>query len=131
MVAVVIGGAAVIGAGASIVSGNKAAKAQEQGNAQAIAEQRREYDLTRTDYAPWRTAGAAAVNKLMSAYGLAPATGTGATGTGSTGAYGGFFTSPGYQFRMDEGLKAIDRGSQYGRDRRYFRPAINTKPWGR
>jgi hypothetical protein len=27
------------------------------------------------------------------------------------GAYGGFFTSPGYAFRRDEGLKAIDRGA--------------------
>jgi hypothetical protein len=39
MVAVAIGAAAVLGAGASIISGNKAAKAQEQGDAdQSIAE---------------------------------------------------------------------------------------------
>jgi hypothetical protein len=36
----------------------------------------------------------------------------GAQGTqGGIDAYGGFFTSPGYAFRRDEGLKAIDRGA--------------------
>jgi hypothetical protein len=117
MVAVAIGGAAVLGAGATMIAGNKAANAQTQSNAAAIAEQRREYDLTRSDYAPWRAAGSAAVNKLVSAYGLSTpsAGGTGAAaGTGTSAgsdAYGGFFTSPGYQFRLSEGLKAIDRGA--------------------
>jgi hypothetical protein len=52
------------------------------------------------------------------AYGLSsPSLGTagntpGAQGTqGGIDAYGGFFTSPGYAFRRDEGLKAIDRGA--------------------
>lgn len=118
MVAVAIGGAAVLGAGASIISGNKAAKASEKGDAAAIAESRREYDQTRADYAPWRTAGASAVGALTNAYGLNSQLGTagnvpGAQGTqgSQVGAYGGFFASPGYQFRLDEGLKAIDRGA--------------------
>jgi hypothetical protein len=119
MVAVAIGGAAVLGAGASIISGNKAAKAQQKGDAAAIAEQRRQYDLTRADYAPWRTAGASAVGALTRAYGLSPSLGSagntpGAAGTEGgidSGAYGGFFASPGYAFRRDEGLKAIDRGA--------------------
>jgi hypothetical protein len=51
------------------------------------------------------------VGALVNAYGLPG--GPNPTGTGTTGsnAYGGFFTSPGYQFRMDQGLQAIDRGA--------------------
>jgi hypothetical protein len=101
MVAVAIGGSAILGAGASIIGGNKAAKAQEKASAASIAEERRQYDLTRADYAPWRTAGAGAVGRLEEAYGLKP----------STQPYGGFFTSPGYEFRRDEGIKAIERSA--------------------
>lgn len=176
MVAVAIGGAAVLGAGASIVSGNKAAKAQEKGADQAAATQKYMYDTTRNDYAPWREAGNTALNALMSLYGLpangsttaagtqglpnnetqepadsggggffegvivqgwrqriasgqatiddapafvraklgapqttpTPATGTGAP-AGPATPYGGLQTSPGYEFRRDEGIKAIER----------------------
>lgn len=111
MVAVAIGGA-VLGAGATIVAGSMASSAQQQSNAQAIAEQRRQYDQTRADYAPWRAAGASAVGALTNAYGL-NTTGTGAGTGGAAGSpsYGGFFASPGYQFRRDQGLQAIDRGA--------------------
>jgi hypothetical protein len=118
MVAVAIGGAAILGAGASIVSGNKAAKAQTKAADMSVAEQRRQYDQTRTDYAPWRAAGTSALTALTNTYGLNGNLGTagnvpGAQGTqgSQVGAYGGFFTSPGYQFRLSEGLKAIDRGA--------------------
>jgi hypothetical protein len=110
--AIAIAGAAVVGAGASIISGNKAAKAQKQAADLSVAEQRRQYDQTRTDYAPWRAAGSSAVNALANTYGLNGSSNPGAVGTEQPeGAYGGFFTSPGYQFRMSEGLKAIDRGA--------------------
>lgn len=116
MVAVAIGAAAVVGAGATVVAGNKASKAQVTSTNAAITAQQTQNDQTRADYAPWRTAGASALGALTNAYGL---TGTsanpGAVGTEQgqpdTGAYGGFFTSPGYAFRRDEGLKAIDRGA--------------------
>lgn len=110
MVAVAIGGAAVVGAGASIVSGNKAAKAQKRAADQSVAESRRQYDLTRSDYAPWREAGVTAIDALLSAYGLRPR-GSATGASGGSGAYGGFFTSPGYEFRRDEGLRAIDRSN--------------------
>jgi hypothetical protein len=70
MVAVAIGGAAVLGAGASIIAGNKAANAQVQSTNAAIAADTRQNDLTRADYAPWRTAGASALGALSNAYGL-------------------------------------------------------------
>lgn len=115
--AVAIVGAAVIGAGASIIAGNKAAKAQVTSANAAIANEKQQSDQTRADFAPWREAGGLALGGLTRAYGL---TGTGGGSPGAvgteqgqpdTGAYGGFFASPGYQFRRDEGLKAIDRGA--------------------
>jgi hypothetical protein len=108
-----IGGAAVIGAGASIVSGNKAAKAQTQASNASIAEQRREYDQSRADMAPWLNTGSSALSKLAGLYGVTP-TGSTAAPTGGTtgaGAYGGFFASPGYQFRLDQGVQAVERSA--------------------
>lgn len=117
MVAVAIGAAAVVGAGATVIAGNKASKAQGQSTNAAITAQQTQNDQTRADFAPWREAGGLALGGLTRAYGL---TGTGGGSPGAvgteqgqpdTGAYGGFFTSPGYQFRLSEGLKAIDRGA--------------------
>lgn len=112
-IGIAIGGAALIGAGASIYAGSKASKAQQQGANAAIAEDRRQYDQTRTDFAPWRTTGASALAKLAGMYGIGDAPGTTATpGTMTgTGDYGGFFTSPGYQFRRDQGVQAVERSA--------------------
>lgn len=98
----------VIGAVASSKASKKAAKAQTQAAELAIAEQRRQYDLTRTDLAPWRTAGTAAIDKLSAVYGLNGKTATNPDGTPAQ--YGGFFNSPDYQFRRDESLKAANAG---------------------
>lgn len=95
MVAVAIGGAAVLGAGASVISGNKASKAQQQAADASVAEQRRQYDQTRADYAPWREAGKSALSRLNAEM----------TGGPSTA----FVATPGYQFRMDQSLKALER----------------------
>jgi hypothetical protein len=115
VVAVAIGGAAVLGAGATIVAGNKASKAQIQSTNAAIAADTRQNDLTRADFAPWRAAGGLALGALTNAYGLNGSTSPGPVGNEQgqplSSAYGGFFTSPGYAFRRDEGLKAIDRGA--------------------
>lgn len=104
--------AAVVGAGlgavASIKSAKKAAKAQKYAADQSVAEQRRQYDLTRADLAPWRTAGTAAIDKLSAVYGLNGKTATNPDGTPAQ--YGGFFNSPDYQFRRDESLKAANAG---------------------
>lgn len=117
MVGVAIAGSAVIGGATSMVAGSKAAKAQKSAAAQAaaaeqaaaeaqIAEQRRQYDLTRADYAPYREVGYGALGKLAGMYGV----NTGNQQLGYTGD-NSFTTSPGYQFRMDEGMKAIDRSN--------------------
>lgn len=94
-------GATGLGAASQIIAGNKASNAQQKGIEAGIAEQRRQYDTTREDFAPWRTAGTAALGTLTRAYGL-----DGQPADRST-----FFTSPGYEFRRDEGIKAVERSA--------------------
>lgn len=67
----------LVSAGASIVGGmmsadasENASNAQLESNAQAIAEQRRQYDQNRADLAPWRNSGSAAANRLALLMGL-------------------------------------------------------------
>lgn len=121
--AAVLAGAAIVGAGASIISGNKAANAQTQAANTQVAEQRRQYDTSRADLAPWRDVGGSALGKLAGMYGAGGQSGQPNTGGGdpaATGAdqiapagnsYGGFFTSPGYQWRRDQGVQAVERSA--------------------
>lgn len=175
-VGAVIGGS-VLGAGASIVSGNKAANAQKQAADSASQVQQYMYDTSRADAAPYRDVGTSALYKLANMYGvpisssaktastdwtayvqnnpdlqaeysrlaqsgnspfsspadygqwhyntygagenrsLAPYQTTLASQFGANdnnandNSYGGFQESPGYQFRLDEGLKAIQRSA--------------------
>lgn len=97
MVAVAIGGSALIGAGASAYAGSKASKAQKKAADQTVAEQRRQYDQTRADYAPWRTTGETALARLNNEMTNGPTT--------------AFKASPGYDFRLKEGLKATERAA--------------------
>jgi hypothetical protein len=141
--AAIVGGSVVsglIGANAS----KKAAKAQSASDAAAIEEQRRQFDLSRGDLAPWRGVGSQAINQLGSLYGFSPtmqapqggitqATLGGSAGIGDlarrfgesrgitqypgaqqqapSGAapngMAGFWASPDYQFRRDEGQRDI------------------------
>ena len=68
----------------------------------ATALQREQYDQTRADLAPYRTAGTNALAQLTA--GTAP----GGQFTKSFG-MSDFEQDPGYGFRMSEGLKALDR----------------------
>jgi hypothetical protein len=140
-----IAGAAIVGAGASVISGNKAAGAVKDSAAQSDATNRYIYDTTRQDYAPYREVGTNALNKLAGLYGVQGSTPTPTPTTGVAGAfggfsynpatgqftqqaapstqattqqttapadpYGGFTATPGYQFRRDEALKAIERSA--------------------
>lgn len=175
-----IAGASVIGAGSSIISGNKSAGAVKDSAAATNETNRYIYDTTRADNAPYRQVGNAALGKLASMYGVGPNAGdttdwgafvnnnssvyqawqadpqklsaadygrayyqndlnyhqgghVGVDGNyaadanagyagidltpyksgtaGSASNYGGFETSPGYQFRLDEGMKAIERSA--------------------
>jgi hypothetical protein len=103
-------GASVIGAGASIIGGNKAAKAQKQAADASVAESRRQYDQSRADMAPWLQTGGGALALLARLYGIAPPDGFPA-GANDNQPYGGFFTSPGYQFRLNQGVQAVERSA--------------------
>lgn len=112
-VAAAIAGAAVVGGAATAYAGSKAAKANKAGAKAAadasdrateatIAEQRRQYDQTRADYAPYRETGYKALDTLAGLYGV------GGTKIDPTAA---LEATPGYQFQMEQGLKAIDRSN--------------------
>jgi len=69
-IATAIIGSAVLGAGASIASGKKAAKAQARAAQQAADVQRQQYEQTRADLAPYRDMGAQAMQPYAGALGL-------------------------------------------------------------
>ena len=104
-------------AGSSLISGaigssasSKAAKAQTQAAAESAALQREMFNKQVELQAPFREAGLTAQNKLMGMLGL-----SGAPGDAGYGKYAGdftmqdFTTDPGYNFRLAEGNKALDR----------------------
>jgi hypothetical protein len=86
-------------AGASLVSGalgsrstRSAARTQEQATQASIAEQRRQFDLSRQDAQPWMQAGQNALGQLQD-----PAR--------------NFMASPGYEFMRGEGMRGIERSA--------------------
>lgn len=105
--------AGIIGAGAltSLIGSEKAASAQTDAANQAADVQREMFQTTRSDYAPYRDIGANALYQL--------AAGTGVEYEGAPGtiedryqtAMSRFAASPSYQFRLNEGLKALDQSA--------------------
>ena len=67
-----------------------------EGTKAAINAQKEFYQQARQDTAPWRTGGAMAVNRLAEIIQRGP---------------GDYTQSPGYQFRLSEGQKAIERSA--------------------
>lgn len=153
-----VAGAAVVGTigGALIASdaAGDASDAQTGAASDATGETARQFNQTRTDLAPWRTAGAGAVNTLARTFGLptagtpgqldrdaylrdnpdvaadpwasrnaqahwdgwgsregraSPMVGGTAPTAGGSPDMSGFFTSPGYDFRRNEGTRGIER----------------------
>jgi hypothetical protein len=95
MVAVAIGGAALIGGAATVAAGNKAASAQKEGARLSSETERYFYDTTRADQAPFREVGLGALNRLAQMYGVAPAgTTTSNTLPTAAGVTGGTFAPP-------------------------------------
>lgn len=91
---------AVIGAAVSLYganqqrnAANRGAQAQQDASQAAIAEQQRQFDLTRQDQAPWLQAGTDALGKQQSFL---------------NGDWSGFQNSPDYKYALDQGLSAID-----------------------
>ena len=100
-------GSSLISAYASGDAADTAAEASGQASAASIAEQRRQYDLSRADQAPYLAAGTTAVNRL----------GAGVAAGGEFGAVTPFDfrydqnTDPGYGFRFSEGMKGLERSA--------------------
>lgn len=95
-----VAGAVVVG---SVASGYMASSAagdaadqQAEGTAASIGEQRRQFDLTRSDYAPYRAAGANALSQLQTDI-----------NTPTTAA--DVMSDPGYKFGLDQGQLGLDR----------------------
>lgn len=72
-------GASLLGGLLGSDSASDAADAQAGATAASIAEQRRQFDLTRSDYAPYRSIGGNALRRLAALYGIEG----GGAGTGS------------------------------------------------
>jgi hypothetical protein len=71
---------------------DRATQQQTQASAEAIAEQRRQFDLSREDQLPWLQSGRAALGSLDRA---------------AAGDLSGFEASPDYAFRRNEGMRGI------------------------
>lgn len=96
-VAAAIGAAGAIG-GALISSrgAKSAAESQQASTGQAIDEQRRQFDLTRDDFAPYRQTGVNALQQLAGDINRMPTSAE-------------VMSDPGYQFGQEQGQRAIDR----------------------
>ena len=115
-----IAGSAVLGAGSSLIGSSNAADAQREAAAasaaaqreaadKSIAAQREMFDIGRADLAPYREGGTTAQNQLMTLLGIG--------GDQNAQGYGryakdfgmsDFTTDPGYQFRLEQGMKALN-----------------------
>jgi hypothetical protein len=113
-------GSAVLGAGAGLYGSSKASSAQQTAAAesaaaqryaadQSIAAQKEMYQQGRADLAPYREGGTTAQNQLMQMLGIG-----GDTTAANYGRYAkdfgmsDFTTDPGYQFRLEQGMKALN-----------------------
>lgn len=102
--AVAIGASGILNAVMSNNASNKAADAQRDAANQANQTQWDMYNQNREDLAPWRAAGTGALGQLTAL------TGPGGEFTKDFN-MSNFVQDPGYQFRMDEGRKALERGA--------------------
>ena len=98
--AITAGVGLVGGIGSSLISSNAASNAADKAN----AAQRQALEQSRADLEPWRTAGQTALPQVQNALGMNGQEGYDA-------AMSAFHTSPGYQFQLDQGLRAVDAGA--------------------
>lgn len=92
-----------IAAGSALIGGYMQSKAvgdaadqQAASSAAGLGEQRRQFDLTREDYAPYRAAGQRALGSLEGDIGRMPTSQE-------------VMSDPGYMFGMQQGQQALDR----------------------
>ena len=92
----VAGVATVVGGALQSRAGDKGADAQRRASDAATAEQRRQYDQTRADLQPWMQQGTWALDQQRNFL---------------NGDWSGFQNSPDYQWAVNQGSKALDRGA--------------------
>lgn len=106
-------GAAALGTGASLYGASQAAKAQKSAANRAADTQTAMLERQIELQEPFRQGGLTAQNRLLTLLGLEG----GETGTPDYGRYAKDFTmadyqaDPGYGFRLDEGMKAVERSA--------------------
>lgn len=100
-VAVGVGGASVVSGMMGSSSAKKAARAQAAATREATALQRQMYNTTRKDMEQYRNIGATAGTEIQNNMGDLTRSFTA----------GDFVKDPGYDFRMQEGQKALERGA--------------------
>lgn len=108
-------GSAVIGgisskksADAQKSAASTATQAQERTSEQAMALQKEMFDQQRADFAPWRDAGQAALTKLQSGIESGAFNPQDFTAKQFDASQVDVKQDPGYQFRMSEGVNALD-----------------------
>ncbi|TXH43640.1 MAG: hypothetical protein E6Q97_33810 [Desulfurellales bacterium] len=99
-------GSSLLSAGAGIYASDQAADAGAAAADKSAAAQLKMYNQTREDLTPQRKVGETALYSLADLSGIPRVSPDG----GLTPA-GGFNTTPGYQFRLGEGIKALDRSA--------------------
>lgn len=120
MGSVLSAGASLLGAKIGADASGRAADKQYAATQDATAEQRRQYDQTRQDMMPFYNTGVAGNQQLAYLLGLNQAPEAYSNVNKEVGAFGGlsksfdpnnFQQDPGYQFRLNEGLKALQRSA--------------------
>lgn len=91
-----VAGAVVVSSVIGSNAASDAANTQAGATQSSIDEQRRQYDLTRSDYAPYREAGTKALGQYQTEI------------NGNTSAADAL-AEPGYQFGLQQGQQALDR----------------------
>ena len=91
-----VAGAVVVGSAISADSAKSAANTQAGATRESIDEQRRQYDLQRADFAPYRAAGTQALGQLQGDINRLPTAAE-------------VMADPGYQFGQQQGQQALDR----------------------
>jgi hypothetical protein len=109
---------------ADIWSSNKQASSQDKATKQTIAEQKRQFDLSRADQMPWMQAGSAALGQMQAL---------------NNGDFSKFYSSPDYQFALDQGMQGLDRSAAargklfsggYGQDLTKYAQGMATQNYG-
>lgn len=104
--------ASLLGAGLQSNAASKAAQIQAATTREAIAEQRREYDTTRSDLMPFRSIGYDALPMLRTAMGMQGGDSSSSTFGTLTKPFSFDITQdPGYQFRLDQGLQGVENSA--------------------